>query len=95
MHKIKLKTVTIWMFAREYPDYRFHITDSIIFTSDRKMLASLFVAGIPFETENDNVLTNLFNSVKNFLIGLGKGRRPVFMDSSYQEKSNHQWRMEF
>ena len=58
--------------AREYPDYRFHVTDSIIFTSDRKMLASLVVAGIPFETENDNVLTNLFNSVKNFLIGLGK-----------------------
>ncbi|MFA2151488.1 hypothetical protein ACD950_26475, partial [Escherichia coli] len=57
---------------REYPDYRFHVTDSIIFTSDRKMLASLVVEGIPFETENDNVLTNLFNSVKNFLIGLGK-----------------------
>ncbi|HHZ5910356.1 TPA: conjugal transfer protein [Escherichia coli] len=72
MHKIKLKNSDNMDVAREYPDYRFHITDSIIFTSDRKMLASLVVAGIPFETENDNVLTNLFNSVKNFLIGLGK-----------------------
>ncbi|QBP89924.1 VirB4 (plasmid) [Escherichia coli] len=72
MHKIKLKNSDNMDVAREYPDYRFHVTDSIIFTSDRKMLASLVVAGIPFETENDNVLTNLFNSVKNFLIGLGK-----------------------
>lgn len=72
MHKVKLKNSDNMDVAREYPDYRFHVTDSIIFTSDRKMLASLVVAGIPFETENDNVLTNLFNSVKNFLIGLGK-----------------------
>ena len=53
MHKIKLKNSDNMDVAREYPDYRFHITDSIIFTSDRKMLASLVVAGIPFETEND------------------------------------------
>ena len=52
--------------------HKVKLKNSIIFTSDRKMLASLVVAGIPFETENDNVLTNLFNSVKNFLIGLGK-----------------------
>ncbi len=48
MHKIKLKNSDNMDVAREYPDYRFHITDSIIFTSDRKMLASLVVAGIPF-----------------------------------------------
>ncbi|MFY4312022.1 hypothetical protein ACM91G_22360, partial [Escherichia coli] len=76
MHKIKLKNSDNMDVAREYPDYRFHVTDSIIFTSDRKMLASLVVAGIPFETENDNVLTNF-------------GFAPIFPDTCYH--LTHYW----
>lgn len=72
MKRVKLKKSDNMDVSLEYPDYRFHITDNIVFTSDHKMMASLVISGLPFETENSNILTSLFNGFKDFLVGLGK-----------------------
>lgn len=72
MYKLKLKKSDNMDITNEYPNYRYHLTESIIFTDDRKMMATIAIAGIPFETENDNTLLTLFKGFKNFLVGLGK-----------------------
>lgn len=57
---------------RMYPDYQFHVSDNVVFTADKKALASIAIEGMPFESISDGVLESDFDSIKNFLVNMGK-----------------------
>nr|EHV3286336.1 hypothetical protein [Escherichia coli] len=42
--------------ASMYPEYMYHISDSVVYTLDRKMLATIAIQGIPFEFASDSFL---------------------------------------
>ncbi|EED0467908.1 conjugal transfer protein, partial [Escherichia coli] len=58
--------------ASMYPEYMYHISDSVVYTLDRKMLATIAIQGIPFEFASDSFLENSFNGIKDYLVGVGK-----------------------
>lgn len=58
--------------AEMFPGYRYHLTDRIIYTSDKKMLFTLVIEGMPFESVPDGQLESAFHGVKDFLTGIGK-----------------------
>lgn len=80
-----------------YPEYKFHISDHVIFTADRKMLGTLIIQGMPFESASDSVLTNAFEGLKDYLTGVGKEgetylwthlvKDRVVLDNSYEFES--------
>lgn len=55
-----------------YPAYKYHISNNVIFTADRKMLGTLVIQGMPFECASDSALINAFSGVKDYLTGTGK-----------------------
>ncbi|MGL5290035.1 MAG: hypothetical protein ACRC9N_11245 [Aeromonas sp.] len=57
---------------RMFPEYRFHVSDSVIFTADKKVLATIAIEGMPFESITDGVLSSDFDAIKTFLLNLGK-----------------------
>lgn len=58
--------------AEKYPDYRFHVSESVINTSGKKMLGTLFIDGMAFESESDSLIENAFNDLKAYLVAVGK-----------------------
>ncbi|MGL4928265.1 MAG: conjugal transfer protein [Plesiomonas shigelloides] len=57
---------------RMYPDYQFHVSDNVVFTSDKKALVSFAIEGMPFESISDNALKSDFDDIKRFLVNMGK-----------------------
>lgn len=58
MYRQKLKKSETEPVISEYPDYRFHLSENIIYTADKKMLATIVIEGMPFESEKDSTLEN-------------------------------------
>lgn len=83
---------------RMYPDYQFHVSKHIVFTSDKKALASIAIEGMPFESISDGVIASEFESIKTFLVNLGKDgdvylwthlvKERVSLDEDYQFDSD-------
>lgn len=81
-----------------YPDYQYHLSENIVYTSDKKMLATLCIEGIPFESVSDSELENSFLNLKNYLVGVGKEgdvylwthiiKERVKFDDEYQFQQN-------
>ncbi|EPN9163243.1 conjugal transfer protein [Escherichia coli] len=81
-----------------YPDYRFHLSDSIIYTSDKKMLATIVIEGMPFESAKDSSIENAFTGLKDYLVGIGKDgdtylwthlvKERVLLDEEYEFDNN-------
>lgn len=57
---------------RMYPDYQFHVSEHIVFTGDRKAIATIAIEGTPFESISDGTLDSDFNALKTFLVNIGK-----------------------
>lgn len=55
-----------------YPNYQFHVSESVVYTEDNKMLSTIILEGLPFESVSDAVLENSFLNAKDFLVGAGK-----------------------
>jgi len=80
-----------------YPNYRYHVSESIIYTEDNKMLSTIILEGLPFESVTDAALENAFLNVKDFLVGTGKDgelylwthliRERVVLDETYAFKN--------
>lgn len=83
--------------ASMYPEYMYHISDSVVYTLDRKMLATIAIQGIPFEFASDSFLENSFNGIKDYLVGVGKEgdvylwthfiKEKIYLDESYEFSS--------
>ncbi|EGH9360839.1 conjugal transfer protein [Salmonella enterica] len=56
----------------QYPNYQFHVSESVVYTEDNRMLSTIILEGLPFESVTDAVLENAFHNVKDFLVGAGK-----------------------
>lgn len=94
MYKQKLKKSDNKTVLSMYPDYRFHLSDSIIYTSDKKMLATIVIEGMPFESAKDSSIENAFTGLKDYLVGIGKDgdtylwthlvKERVFLDEEYE-----------
>ena len=93
MYRQKLKKSETEPVISEYPDYRFHLSENIIYTADKKMLATIVIEGMPFESEKDSTLENAFTGIKDYLVGVGKEgdtylwthlvKEKVFLDENY------------
>lgn len=93
MYITKLKKSRNKPVSRMYPGYKFHISENVVYTDDKKMLGTVMVHGLPFESVSDAVLENTFNGFKDYLTGLGKEgdtylwsnlvKERVFLDDSY------------
>lgn len=77
-----------------YPGYQFHMSDHVVYTADRKMLGTLVIQGMPFESASDSVLANAFEGLRDYLVGVGKEgetylwthmvKERVELDNSYE-----------
>ncbi|EEP7800087.1 conjugal transfer protein [Salmonella enterica] len=54
------------------PPYQFNVTDSIISTEDGKLLSTIVIEGMPYESESDNLIRNRFIAINNYLRSIGK-----------------------
>ncbi|EMW8476366.1 conjugal transfer protein [Salmonella enterica] len=98
MYKQKLKKSDNKTVLSMYPDYRFHLSDSIIYTSDKKMLATIVIEGMPFESAKDSSIENAFTGLKDYLVGIGKDgdtylwthlvKERVLLDEEYEFDNN-------
>lgn len=80
------------------PGYQYHVDENIIYLSDGKLIAPLFIDGFPFESVDDNEIVIRFNEFKDFLVGVGKQgglmiwshiiKRRMTLDNFYQFKGN-------
>lgn len=81
-----------------YPDYQYHLSESVINLADKRMMGTLYIEGMAFESESDAVIENAFNDVKNYLVGVGKEgdmylwthlvKEKVCLDDEYHFKNN-------
>ena len=81
------------------PPYGFPISENIISLDDGRLLATVAVEGMPFESEDDDAIHNAFIGVNNLLTALGKNnpgklavwthivKRRVRLDEIYRFKS--------
>lgn len=58
--------------ASMYPEYMYHISDSVVYTLDRKMLATIAIQGIPLNLHQILFLKTLSMVSRTILSGLAK-----------------------
>ncbi len=81
------------------PGYQFHVDEDIVYLSEGKLIAPLFIDGFPFESMDDNEIVIRFNDLKNVLVGIGKQgglaiwshiiKRRMTLDNFYKFKDNN------
>ncbi|HDF2366305.1 TPA: hypothetical protein PC505_003964 [Morganella morganii] len=80
------------------PGYQYHVDENIVYLSDGKLIAPLFIDGFPFESVDDNEIVIRFNEFKDFLVGVGKQgglmiwshiiKRRMTLENFYKFKGN-------
>lgn len=54
------------------PEYNFHVDENVIYLKDGKLMSTLIVGGFPYEAVEDSEILSKFDTLKRFLVGLGK-----------------------
>ncbi|NBZ06411.1 conjugal transfer protein TraE, partial [Escherichia coli] len=54
------------------PHYRYPVTDSISMIGDNKLMATVKIAGYPYELADDSELYSNYNLFRTYLVSIGK-----------------------
>lgn len=57
---------------RFIPEYAYHINGSTVYLKDGKLISTIVLKGFPYESISDDMIFNHFETLKNFLVSLGK-----------------------
>ncbi|EIO1438427.1 type IV secretion system protein VirB4 [Salmonella enterica] len=80
---------------RFIPPYRSHISENILWTEDKKVMVTFRVEGIPVESLTDDKILNLFQSLKDTLLGICKDDKVCFWDHLVKRESRMDMRYHF
>ena len=98
--KISNESSKSFSIDRYIPEYGYHLSDNIISIGSNKLLCTLVIDGMPFESVSDNQIELAFLNFKDYLTSLGKEygaslatwthliKKKVTLDTKYNFENN-------
>lgn len=81
--------------AKLIPSYELPVTEDVITLADGRMIMTICMDGIPFESEADRILENSFINLKNYFVTLSKEYSSKLAIWTYINKKNVSLKQEY